>query len=423
MPTNFFQKYAAGITVLLLCGFLLTCIPVANAAVDLKKMQRDLDILKVVLDRLLRPNTHVGHLGNGDTRALYLDGVGVIFIYQYSTSNQLVILGDVTEPLLLAEETYREALEKTRLAAQEKIRENQHEQQKIVVHDLAKPEKLAQYQAQARQQEEKLQQKIATINQDLRENVSEFLTDYCDAINQLQPEERITVMVFPNESVSQFSLGSFYSQKSPTIEPIIASLKKGDLNAYRREALSRENLVPRIQFVEKQTEPRLNKDIQIMKTIFNAALKENEQTRRMLRGESRGMYLENFGALFLLNTRDNFQVENSHLFANYSYAEALAGVAEDESLTTKNESDAKPRLAVLKTYLIEILGNYGHTLRRLKADEWIGIALDLKDFIRTTDLLYASNMLLKVRAGDTFLLNQGKIDFADFKQRVVITEY
>ncbi|MCK4716661.1 MAG: hypothetical protein KAT54_07620, partial [Candidatus Marinimicrobia bacterium] len=67
--------------------------------------------------------------------------------------------------------------------------------------------------------------------------------------------------------------------------------------------------------------------------------------------------------------------------------------------------------------ILEILGQYGHTLRKVKENEWIMVALDLDNHLWDQDWRW---LYIKVRKSDVTKYSQEKIKLEEFKKRAKI---
>jgi len=381
--------------------------------IDYEKMKRDLAIMKTILDRIMKPEDSSALWMNGNTRAIYLDGYGVIFIYQHSMSEELALI-----TRFKTENAYHKALEHYKEAQTEAMRKYREAFKKARKATEDYDEKIKEYMENA---EKKKQAELSRISErtqkteaTLKENVIEFLGEYCDAINQLKPDDRITVVIIPEMS-RYILLDQFFDKSEYGTNRVIATIQKSDIASYRREAIKKKAFKQRIHFSSDEDDDRMQRDIQIMTNIFDTAIKQSPQKDLIVRGETWGTFVRNFGALFMIKVRQAYGLKIHHL-----------GDAEGQIIiNTKEESPESPdenSLENLKATLMDILGSYGHTMRKLDRDEWIGIALELK----LTELQRhdrASTLFIKVRKRDADALNKEQINFTTFKQRVEVTEY
>ncbi|MBC8491541.1 MAG: hypothetical protein H8D42_03175 [Candidatus Marinimicrobia bacterium] len=67
--------------------------------------------------------------------------------------------------------------------------------------------------------------------------------------------------------------------------------------------------------------------------------------------------------------------------------------------------------------ILEMLGQYGHTLRKVKENEWIIVALDLDNHLRDQDWRW---LYIKVRKSDITKYSREKIKLEELKKRAKI---
>ena len=160
-----------GLTVVL-CASLVACASVDAGAVDRKRMNRDLDIMEAVLARLLQENgaTH-SSVDNAGVRGIYFDGYGALFL--------------VDRTGLSGEGTHR-------------VRVIARRGHGAVSYRVVDPDSI---EAEGSAPDESILGKY-------RDSLIEFLGTYADAIGQLEPTDRVTVLINPgNGGTHDFSFG------------------------------------------------------------------------------------------------------------------------------------------------------------------------------------------------------------------------
>ena len=403
--------YFLGFT-LLLINFPDDCTS-RETKINYEKMRRDLNIMKVILDRIMNPDESKPSWTNGNTRAVYLEGYGLIFSYKYSKSREFVLHNVLESGTLLQDAKAHENEE--RLIILEKYENSLKETAKARTKYKIALEKLNNTKKKKKQKLfDEYAEKAKIKEAKLRENIIEFFGEYCDAISQLKPDDRITVVILPGESHLIY-FDKFLGAKKTDLNRVVATVQKSDISAYRREAINKNTFLRRVHFSSDADKSRMIKDIQIMTNIFDTGINQ-ASTKSMIRhSETWGTYIKNFGALFMLKIRATSGLttflrddEHSEFFIN-----------EKEELS---ENSIEDQLNNFKSTLIDILGSYGHTIRKLKHDEWIGIALESK-LPKLKRGKGISTLFIKARKKDVDELNKEKISFAKFRRRVFITEY
>ncbi|RMF58404.1 MAG: hypothetical protein D6743_17700, partial [Calditrichaeota bacterium] len=130
--------------------------------IDWQRMTRDLEIMEGVLDQLLDGSYSRWGFERGTTRGVYFAGYGVVFQVNLSSLR------------------FFTAVTATQRAA--KVRKKQDEETQVVV--------VAPDAEGTVELDENREKQIA----DMKEQIVTFLGDYADAIRQLSPSERITVV-------------------------------------------------------------------------------------------------------------------------------------------------------------------------------------------------------------------------------------
>jgi len=374
--------------------------------IDYQTMKRDLNIMKVILDRIMSPEKSGLLLTNGNTRAIYLEGNGVIFIYQNTTIP--VIISSSDEEALIVHQ-YDDAIKNYNEVRKKFISnapKNRRSHSNVSVVTSTPESQLA-------------EKKERELNEKFKSNIIEFLGEYCDALKQLNPNDQISVVILNNTEHYQ-PLRRLLGLSGQGTSCLIGSVKKADVTEYRRETISKPAFIERIHFETNTKNPHLKKDLQIMTTIFDTVLKESFEAEFDMRGETWGTYLTNFGALFVLKLRETV---GGHTFniSNQNDENIYEIFLKQNRSDSKKESQREQKLEKLKSSIISILADYGHTMRRLKADEWLGVALELNGFLH--DENGPSTLFFKIRKSDIDAFNQKRVNLEQFKERLVVREY
>ncbi|MBN1351202.1 hypothetical protein JXJ21_17415 [candidate division KSB1 bacterium] len=404
-----------------------------DTAINYNKMKRDLSIMKVIFDRMMNPEDYNVSWGNGNTRAVYLEGYGVIFSYQYEISRN-IILNDILERDIeqnLREDSILDVYEDRDSEFEQRV--GKDEERLIILEkfgkeiDEAKNAYLKARQAEIearRKQHAKSSEKMKAAKLEeakIKENMTEFLGEYCDAINQLKPDDQITVIVLPAESNALYLDGiarSFWLDasaiKENQPERIFATVSHADVLAYRSGSIKKDSFEKRIRFVSNETESRMNRDISIMTEIFETGMDQISKKGVLRHSQTWGAYIANFGALFLMKIRNTAGLQI------IQHGDEISQIM----LRTSEKSyvDFGKEMTQLKSTLIELLGAYGHTLTQLAENEWIGIALELK-LPPQQQADKRSTIFIKVKKKDVEDFSKEKLSDKRFRQRVVLTEY
>lgn len=330
---------------LLLFGVSLAVITQAQAqtarALDLTRMQRDVEIMEMVLDRLLNRQSHqFMRIGGGSARGMYVPNFGVLF--QIPSSPAMISLSEMRE------------------RAERAVAEKRAVTGRGV--NTTSP--------------------TAAAEENVSEELWEFFSRYADAIGQLSDNDRIAVY---SEGGSDFSFvfeisGEQASGFSSQSQNFFAWMTKGDLTALRAGKLSENDFRERMRTMKLAED---NADIEIMSGILDK-LTGNRS------GTAHGFYVHDYGAIFFAETdftgetsqsvwssrrRGTETISNTRSETYRQIEDALraARTAEQERTRTWQEDYKKFRAKIA-----EALADYGHTLRTLKSDDWLVVTTDFR---------------------------------------------
>jgi hypothetical protein len=326
---------------------LLILLPVAGkaqstraAAFDTSRMQRDLEIMEAILDRLFDRSGPAFRLSGEGSRGIYLPGYGVLF----QVPNNRFSFEIITET---------PELERTNVS-----------QPRAVASVRAK--------AGARQRLRKT---------DVRDNLENFFANYADAIGQMESNERVAVYMRSEANVLIMLPSTGELSRSSGNRGVFAASRKADIIARRSGSLREEEFNKRMQYSELPDSDD-SSELEVMARIVDTALRGKNQPVGVVHAETEPIYLEGLGALFLLRT--NLGDRNMSLFLQPSpdvreMQDIERRLVELQAASKRAQGTWKSKYAGLRGRLGEILADYGHTLRRIRGDEWIIVAADLQD--------------------------------------------
>ncbi|MDZ7269865.1 MAG: hypothetical protein ONB48_21490 [candidate division KSB1 bacterium] len=342
---------------LLLPAALATSPPDALQAQKLVRMpaglQRDMEILELVLDRLLEvQSAQALHWREPVTRATYLPGFGVLFKVPAPSGNFAFFKWEQEHSDFAGQPEY--------------------------------------YSAQTGTPRQNNRAAAAAADE---EALVDFFTEWADALEQLGAQEQIAVYreAGPAWSVSLQLGGEPVRQFESRPGELLARVRKPDLDALRAGTLSRAQFRSRIQ------QQRLPERETALATIA-AAL---ERTLANRPGEARSIYLENYGVVFFTNARlgrsfdENFwqdlsaaAQEQSAAFEEFKTASQVMAELKRrmerhaqrmQALVAERRQSWLAEYGRLRVQLAETLADQSRALPRLAPQEWLVIATDLPD--------------------------------------------
>ena len=382
-----------------LAAMTLYCVPgyAQHAkAIDSERMNRDLNIMEGVLGKLVNADEQFG-ISSGEPVGVFLEDYGVVFHVNKKNDFLSVINID-------AMKNFEWSVKKS---------DNDENEEKVVV---VAPES----HVEDRPGSEESAEKQLSV---LKDGMVEFLGNYADAIGQLKPDDRITVLVDLSEfdrlpGVSRLRFQQ-EKQKKPVAMLEMSAIKR-DILAYRTGKLNSNTFRKKVFVAEKTADEMVNKNIEILADIFDTALGQKYQKGFSSARDATGIYLKGLGALFFLHGKfrdTDFAVD---VFKEYTRAKA-AGVAVQKQRKhlqqTREES-----VADFKNNLIDVLGSYGHTLRTLSPEEFVVVSVDFNSMWEFRDRS-PERFLVKVKKRNLDAYNTGSLTLANFKKRVLFKEY
>ena len=352
-------------------------LPAAVGDADMKAMQRDINIMKGILEQLLlNKSSHF----ESKTQGMYLEGYGVIFNISYGSLGSYMIS--------IHKSSEEEEAEGTHLYSR-------------VLDDFA--------------DREKPEEVVAN----LKKGLQSFFGDYVSAMKELQPGDKITVVVEFNGDEEPIYIN--LSGESTYVRRLIATVNMDDVASYRKNSISRAQFEKKLMFQEVKSNEEQKRDIGILANIFNSAMRINRSGNVFFSGSKyRSMYFPGFGAVFMADTdiRTNLIISMEDIeWKQNEVVEITAGSKSDSK--TKHEELRE----VMKTYrenIIDILGRYGGSLRSVPENEFVLIAVDLGSPFHDelSKVLY-----IKAKMNDIKRYNREQLSFDRFKNAVQVIEY
>jgi hypothetical protein len=324
-----------------------------SAAFDTARMQRDLDIMNAILDRLVfNTPSHFFHLGGDATKSIYLPDYGVIFLMPMRSYGMRVysLSGD-------AERQYRKTVENySRATARAKARSSGSGSSEPKRDDVQK----------------------------FKAPLVEFFAKYADAIGQLDEAEKITVYATGGDDWF-FSAGEGWTisasgEKEAGGKDILAVARKADIVALRTGRLKSEDFNSRLVFQNVDPEAA-SSEIDIMARIIDTALQGRARQSMFHSSNSRGIHLDDYGVIFFTNVAigQDFSIRILEDFGKRATQESIERRLVDlQTASRQRQEDWLAEFKKFKLQLSEVIADYGHTLRQLRPQDNIVITADLE---------------------------------------------
>ena len=396
-----------------------------NRELDQERLVNDLRIMEGILDKLLTPSGNTFFSSESGSQGFYLPEYGVIFAVPISKpfSESLFVLPNIARVLRIPTASGNDDKNDDSFRISFGFDESEEEEER------------------AKRKEEKEKKELERISS----KVSDFLGIYADAIGQLSERDKIAIYLFNS------------SNQSP--EHLFYVLKK-DIIEFRSGKIKSKTFKKRIKYSSLLKNDDMSSQIDIMAYVLNTSLnapKSGAYNFRMTDNGVNGLYLEGFGALFIVNShpdsyRNTFMVIESQLsYANeqlarineldlfnsgreiYSAKKApktSASARKKERVSARKKAiekemeEYRKSIEEYKLSFSTLLGNYGHTLRLVNDTEWIGVLTNWQNSNRHDHNSGRNNaLIMKVLKRDVDRYNSGRISKEDFFKKIGYTEY
>ena len=340
-----------------------------------QELLNNIEIMESVLDRIIAPERGQIHFFSSNTKGYYLMNYGVIFNVGYSLFSRGIISIDLDKRL--------------------RVEEN-----KIII---------------VGSEDEEDTEDFDREMEKLKKSIVRFLGEWTSALSDLNPDEKVTVIVDFNGFFPTFqSLYAFSTSQ------LIASVPIKDVANYRRGRITKKEFINKITFDEVKS---VDEDISILSNVIQTSLKYGDQKTKLgVSGDVKGIHFKGYGVIFFTDVSFGIGA-NNYKRALTIYSDALKK-DKGRSITVEsfsNESEKTEKdVKKLEQKLIHLISNYGHNLRRLQPNEWVEIAINFKG-MPVKDKYSKSILKVQKRIIDDY--NRERIKFEQFKKMVRIVYY
>ncbi len=272
-----------------------------RANFDSDRMERDLRIMERIYTDLQRQA--MGVVGVTNARSVsgaYFPGYGVIFNVNETFSTSFVLEGSILRTAEVARNPEDQFFRGQRYSSEAERRffeggnRSSSADSLIEVREVA----VAGYSPTRKMSPDSLRFSFYEKNKGV---IRDFFANYADAIAQLEDDDRIQVMISHRGSTLSYAFVTSGSRiQSATQNPLRAEVRVGDIVAYRTGKMSLDAFHDKITFSEIDPNSNDNKELQVMRGVFDSALKNNKTLRFNLAKDAQGVLLTNYGAMFSL---------------------------------------------------------------------------------------------------------------------------
>lgn len=343
----------------------------SQTKIDWDRMERDLDIMEGIIGKLLGQNQQRWSPFDQGVKGLYFEGYGVLFYVPPSNMNGLIFRDVIQEQRLKARELQEMVQQFKGKLANPSANLDSEERARLeeTIRRLEEENKAA-----AQKTEEPIREAKQRIEQ-RNKKLIEFLKYYADAINQLNDEDRISIIIDQKASMfgpkTDMRIGEPVSKNLQEI-----SASKKDIVAYRKGKIGDTEFENLVTIREIQTDDNVLKEVDVFAGIIGTALGRNRTSGLNTGDDIRGMHIRGLGAVFFMSAQLN---QNFDPVLAPAPPEAPNGNSVTVVIPSfkGHSEDTDKAIKEFKRELVGVLGDYGHTLRMLKDSEYIVVSVDL----------------------------------------------
>jgi len=356
----------------------------SSDAFDGSRMKRDLDIMEVILDKMLGEgdSAYTAFPGNSRVRGIYLADYGVIMFV------------DSSEP-----SAFQFALPDLDFSLSD-ISGLVDSQVNIVRHDAHLLDKET-HDDHGRAHRRNLR--------DLEKNVTEFLGSYADAIGQLKPEDKITIVVNIEE-------GNYRSPNESVVQPLYlqVSVAKQNVSKFKLGQLTQKQFSATFTSDQAGDSGTVGKELAIMRNILQTSLSRKYNPDFAVR-QATAFYLNDVGAIFLIDASASpFEFTFLSKFGEDSAEQARVRTVKSGGGPSKNAS-----FAVFKKNLIQLIADYGQTLKFLSPEQKVVVHVEGKKTLANG----VTSLLLRLKKSDLDAFARGTIQLSELEKRMYSKQF
>ncbi|MFH1249560.1 MAG: hypothetical protein V1715_00475 [bacterium] len=250
----------------------------AADTVQKDKIKQDIEVLEGVLDQLIIHDSPYLFSGGDQVNGIYLDGFGVMFDFE---SSGLLSLSDMIG---------------RSIKALPRIRFRSDDDNQLTIH-VNTDKKDNQKDIDEKAEIEKSLKKTENL-------IYKFYLDYASTVKSLSDNDRICINIRNSEG---FLVDELDDLKVPS--QLRACATVSDLSNYRRGKTNESKLRSQIQ-IDRIYDKEQDRDLDILERIFDRSLGRSTGTRFIdFDGNTRSMYLDGYGAIFFspVSALDRFE--------------------------------------------------------------------------------------------------------------------
>ncbi|RMF57659.1 MAG: hypothetical protein D6743_18655, partial [Calditrichaeota bacterium] len=223
-------------------------------------------------------------------------------------------------------------------------------------------------------------------------------------------------------AVSTEGKGYRRANRRETANTLEVTALRRDIIDYRKGKLTDAQFRKRISFHEKGEDKITSRNMAVMAKILDTALGQEHHQAFSSDGETRGTYLKGLGALFFMHASLQGQYSVLPLFSQLHRTKSghaavvRAGEAEEES-----EADLEEMYHTFRDDVLEVIADYGHTLRKLAPTEYVAVSVDLSGPLPGQGV--PRGFLVSAQKRELDKYSRGQLTLAQLRDKVSFQEY
>ncbi len=392
-----------------------------NQDPDHRLLKRDLLIMEGVLDKLMNGVEKGEGPLPGNTKGFYLQNYGILFLTSLSPRGQFIFniipdkddqihklrqriigLQNVAEKSGRYKKTEIIRADTAKHSLNKSVAENEVDRS-IIVHVSGTDGNLSDAERTDR----------------AREAMERFFLQYAAAIGQLNPEEKIGLIIETDA----------YNAK--TNDRFLSGwVRFGNLEDFRKNKISKRKIIPLLHIEPVAADSAITEDIDIFTEIIGKAISLDT---RFNSASTSGVYLKSLGAIVNISLSSFGWIANNmyiQIAGNDALNKALiysTSGGKQDTLITDEKLDPSKKSAVinkLRNECLDLLAHYGHTTR-IPQDEYMVLVVDLGSGFtwhsyNGDDENY---FVIQAKKADLDLYHSGDITLKNLKERLLSTSY
>jgi len=369
-------------------AFYSTLLALQNIKTIDKVLQKELNIQEKILEQILNHHDRESYITQHDVKGHYVDDYGILFLiprlkfaidYMKNIHFYPVYTPATTPRYRWSEEEGTIVKIESRVSKEDSIKAKKHVDQVIGK---------------------------------LHAMLFEFFADYFSTFKSLKSDQNVCVYFRLNiHHKMPVKLDNIYID---SVIPIAlkAEVSMEDLRRYRRGKISEQELDKRIAFDIFYSESD-SYNYRILSEVLETELQNIESDEiKKINVTTTYMYLDNYGLLFFLDAQRDFLIHTGDTWPSLldTYEKATA-TAREKIYSQKREKSRRDEeheqfIHELRSSIIKIIGQYGHTLDDIKDGEWIAIIVN---FGATFPSRLDTKFTIRLAKKDIIAYNQEKL--------------